>query len=70
MLYQNRSWSYINIHDSTVNVKKHQTTNDEKVAEGRIKSTQGFFFSADEGADVDQDGETPVVEDYGIPARL
>jgi arylsulfatase len=25
-------------------------------------------FSADEGADVGEDGETPVVEDYGIPA--
>jgi hypothetical protein len=26
------------------------------------------MFSADEGADVGEDGETPVVEDYGIPA--
>ncbi len=25
-------------------------------------------FSGDEGADVGEDGETPVVEDYGIPA--
>ena len=25
-------------------------------------------FSADEGADVGEDGETPVVDDYGIPA--
>jgi hypothetical protein len=25
-------------------------------------------FSADEGADVGEDGETPVVENYGIPA--
>ena len=27
-----------------------------------------MVFSADEGADVGEDGETPVVEDYGIPA--
>jgi arylsulfatase len=27
-----------------------------------------MIFSADEGADVGEDGETPVVEDYGIPA--
>lgn len=38
--------------------------NDEKVAEGRIERTQGYAFSADEGADVGQDGETPVTEDY------
>jgi arylsulfatase len=41
--------------------------NNEKVAEGRIENTHGFVFSPDEGADVGQDGETPVVEDYGIP---
>jgi hypothetical protein len=41
--------------------------NGEKVAEGRIESTHSFIFSPDEGADVGQDGETPVVEDYGIP---
>jgi len=39
-----------------------------KVAEGRIERTQPMLFSADEGADVGEDGETPVVEDYGIPA--
>ena len=39
-----------------------------KVAEGRIDRTQAMLFSADEGADVGEDGETPVVEDYGIPA--
>jgi arylsulfatase len=39
-----------------------------KVAEGRIERTQPMIFSADEGADVGEDGETPVVEDYGIPA--
>jgi arylsulfatase len=27
-----------------------------------------MIFSADEGADVGQDGETPVTEDYGIKA--
>jgi arylsulfatase len=42
--------------------------NGEKVAEGRIERTQPLVFSADEGADVGEDGETPVVEDYGIPA--
>jgi len=42
--------------------------NDKKVAEGRIEHTQPMIFSADEGADVGEDGETPVVEDYGIPA--
>jgi arylsulfatase A-like enzyme len=40
----------------------------KKVAEGRIERTQPMIFSADEGADVGEDGETPVVEDYGIPA--
>jgi arylsulfatase A-like enzyme len=39
-----------------------------KVAEGRIERTQPMIFSADEGTDVGEDGETPVVEDYGIPA--
>jgi arylsulfatase len=38
--------------------------NGEKVAEGRIDHTQAFAFSADEGADVGQDGETPVTSDY------
>jgi len=42
--------------------------NGQKVAEGRIERTQPMIFSADEGADVGEDGETPVVEDYGIPA--
>ena len=40
--------------------------NGKKVAEGRIELTQAMVFSADEGADVGEDGETPVVEDYGI----
>ncbi len=34
------------------------------VAEGQIPRTQPFIFSADEGADVGQDGETPVSNDY------
>ena len=36
----------------------------EKAAEGRIDRTQPYVFSADEGADVGQDGETPVTDDY------
>jgi arylsulfatase len=35
-----------------------------KVAEGRIERTQGFAFSADEGADVGRDDGTPVTEEY------
>jgi arylsulfatase A-like enzyme len=42
--------------------------NGEKAAEVRIEVTQPMAFSGDEGADVGEDGETPVVEDYGIPA--
>lgn len=38
--------------------------NGEKAAEGRIDRTQPFVFSADEGADVGLDGETPVTGDY------
>jgi hypothetical protein len=38
--------------------------NGKKAAEGRIDRTQPFAFSADEGADVGQDGETPVTDDY------
>ena len=41
--------------------------NDKKVAEGRVERTQAMLFSADEGADVGEDGETPVA-DYGIVA--
>lgn len=40
--------------------------NDQKVGSGRIDRTQAVIFSADEGVDVGEDGETPVVEDYGI----
>jgi arylsulfatase len=42
--------------------------NGRQVAQGRIERTQAMVFSGDEGADVGEDGETPVVEDYGIPA--
>ena len=38
--------------------------NGEKVIEGRIDRTQAYAFSADEGADVGLDGETPVTDDY------
>jgi arylsulfatase A-like enzyme len=38
--------------------------NGKKVAEGKIEQTQSNVFSADEGADVGQDGETPVSDDY------
>ena len=38
--------------------------NGKKVAEGKIDRTQGNIFSADEGADVGLDGETPVTDDY------
>lgn len=42
--------------------------NGKKVAEGRIEHTQPIVFSADEGADVGEDGKTAVAEDYGIRA--
>jgi hypothetical protein len=42
--------------------------NRKKVAQGRIEQTQPVAFSGGEGADVGEDGGTPVVEDYGIPA--
>ena len=42
--------------------------NGQKVGEGRIERTQPFFYSADEGVDVGEDGETPVTENYGTPA--
>ncbi len=44
------------------------SVNGAKVAEGRIDLTQPNIFSGDEGADVGEDGETPVTEDYGIAA--
>jgi len=42
--------------------------NGKRVAQGRIEHTQGIIFSEEEGTDVGQDGETPVIENYGIPA--
>jgi len=42
--------------------------NGKQVARGRIERTQAMAFSGDEGVDVGQDGETPVVETYGIQA--
>lgn len=42
--------------------------NDQKVGTGRVEKTQPSFFSADEGVDVGEDGETPVIETYGTPA--
>jgi arylsulfatase len=42
--------------------------NGKKVAKGRIDRTQPMIFSGDEGTDVGQDGETPVIESYGMPA--
>ena len=42
--------------------------NDQQVAQGQIENTHGYSISLDEGADVGEDGETPVVEDYGLPA--
>src|SRR5262249_33509115 len=38
--------------------------NGEKAVDGRIDRTQGMAFSADEGADVGMDAETPVSDDY------
>ncbi|MRR08410.1 MAG: arylsulfatase, partial [Deltaproteobacteria bacterium] len=42
--------------------------NGKQVARGRIEQTQAMIFSGDEGVDVGQDGETPVVETYGVQA--
>jgi arylsulfatase len=36
----------------------------KEVGEGKIDRTQAFAFSADEGADVGMDSETPVTDDY------
>jgi arylsulfatase len=38
----------------------------KKVAEKRIRKTQPFAFSADEGADVGVDAETNVFHDYKV----
>jgi hypothetical protein len=36
----------------------------QKVAEGNVPKTEPFAYSADEGADVGMDNETPVSNDY------
>jgi hypothetical protein len=36
----------------------------KKVAEGHVPKTQPYAFSGDEGADVGEDGETAVSNDY------
>ena len=46
------------------------SVNGMQVAQGRIERTQGFCFSADEGADVGCDLGTPVTEDYQVPAKF
>jgi len=44
--------------------------NGKQVATGRIERTQCCVFSADEGADVGEDGETPVTEAYKVPFKF
>ena len=46
--------------------------NGQKVAEGRVNNTNANLFSADEGADVGMDEDTPVTEAYqaGIASRF
>jgi len=44
--------------------KSIMTIDGKKVAEGHIPKTQPFAFSADEGTDVGEDGETNVSPDY------
>ncbi|MBS1957790.1 MAG: arylsulfatase [Cyanobacteria bacterium SZAS-4] len=44
--------------------------NGEKVAEGRIDKTEGYGFSADEGADVGADLGTAVSDSYQSPNRF
>lgn len=46
------------------------TVNNDKVAQGRIDKTQGYFFSADEGADVGCDLGTPVIETCPVPFKF
>lgn len=41
--------------------------NGKLVGQGRIERTQSMIFSADEGADVGMDEETPVVDTYALP---
>ena len=46
--------------------------NGKKAAEGRIAKTIANIISADEGADVGEDDDTPVSEDYvaGLKSRF
>ncbi len=46
------------------------TADTDQVAKGRIDQTQGFCFSADEGADVGCDLGTPVTENYPVPFKF
>lgn len=46
------------------------TINGEQVAQGRIDQTQGFCFSADEGADVGCDLGTAVSQNYQVPFKF
>jgi arylsulfatase len=44
--------------------------NGQKVASSRIEQTQGYMFSADEGADVGLDDGTAVTTAYAIPFKF
>lgn len=44
--------------------------NGEQVAQGRVDKTQGFCFSADEGADVGCDLGTAVADSYSVPFKF
>lgn len=44
--------------------------NGQKVATARIDQTQGYLFSADEGADVGLDDGTAVTSAYAIPFKF
>jgi len=46
------------------------TADTEQFAKGRIDRTQGFCFSADEGADVGCDLGTAVTENYQVPFKF
>jgi arylsulfatase len=48
------------------------SVNGKKVAEGRIAKTIPYVISTDEGADVGEDDDTPVSEDYvaGLKSRF
>lgn len=44
--------------------------NNQQVAQGRVEKTEGFFFAADEGADVGCDLGTPVIESCPVPFKF